>query len=734
MAYTNNLIPVLSSNTSYGIASASTEFSTTYAAWEAFDNVTANYWKTTTVGVAPCTLVYQWFNWTFAKAITQYTITSNAATDSPKTWKFQGSNDGTTWTDLDTQTDITVWGINEKKTYSFANTTVYMNYRLSISANNGATTTAITAFEIMATIATDIQVAGESLQVEFDGSQVAVAGISMQVEFAGSQVAVAGISMQVEMGIPGIQVAGVSMQVEIDIPIALEITAHTTIIEILEYKGTGIIDTIPDTETMILTAPHGLVVGDFFVNKTVRDMGVNGMYNTERGSRRVLLQPDTVEIGYNGDIADASPGDEILLFKFTDITSYLLQKTLSITKNASHNNSANCRLKLPVVAGSIPFQPHPGQLIRITLDDDIRFFGLIADLFISGVHVYHPFVYQDIQCIGLKGIPSRRTITVNYASTDYSGDIVATLNDTFLVQEGFTKALPAMTNIDQGAILGESWQNDIITVAEAFDELASKNGYQWFVDDEFSLHFYQDPVTVEDAPYNISSGGILKIRDLSLSHSIDNYVNKNFVVGGKDADGNQIKTVNVNLAQQNAIQLITGGTGVWGNVLRDSAISRVIHSTSEAGTAFFTVNLTAHGLVVGDYVWNDTLGMTFWVASVPTLNSFTVNETAFDQAPGDSIITYPSADDASLNILKKQGFMPKIVEYTIDHIFINPQMKQTIELPMFGIVLGTYNIDSVVIKDNGAGLYESRITAVLRDTDNFSTQQIGGYTDYFRGF
>ena len=53
----------------------------------------------------------------------------------PKTWTFQGSDDGAQWTELDSQSNVTNWtaAYNE---YHFANSTAYRHYRLRITANN----------------------------------------------------------------------------------------------------------------------------------------------------------------------------------------------------------------------------------------------------------------------------------------------------------------------------------------------------------------------------------------------------------------------------------------------------------------------------------------------------------------------------------------------------------------------------------------------------------------------
>lgn len=71
-----------------------------------------------------------------AAIVTKYTITSanDEPTRDPKNWILQGSNNGTTWTNLDTQTNQSFASRFLKKTYSFTNTTTYAYYRLSISA------------------------------------------------------------------------------------------------------------------------------------------------------------------------------------------------------------------------------------------------------------------------------------------------------------------------------------------------------------------------------------------------------------------------------------------------------------------------------------------------------------------------------------------------------------------------------------------------------------------------
>ena len=55
----------------------------------------------------------------------------------PKAWAFLGSNDGMTWTTLDTQTSETGWAANgESRYYQFANKTAYSYYKFNCTALN----------------------------------------------------------------------------------------------------------------------------------------------------------------------------------------------------------------------------------------------------------------------------------------------------------------------------------------------------------------------------------------------------------------------------------------------------------------------------------------------------------------------------------------------------------------------------------------------------------------------
>ncbi len=127
-----------------GTATSSSNLDASNAPLWAFDN------NTTTTGWANNNVLPAWLQYDFgigvAEQITKYTLYRNASQAggwsnnnySPKNWTFEGSDNGSTWTILDTETNqvITTWAT--KQEYSFVNPNYYRYYRINISAVNHA--------------------------------------------------------------------------------------------------------------------------------------------------------------------------------------------------------------------------------------------------------------------------------------------------------------------------------------------------------------------------------------------------------------------------------------------------------------------------------------------------------------------------------------------------------------------------------------------------------------------
>jgi hypothetical protein len=72
-----------------------------------------------------------------SKKISKYSLQAGEETKRmPKDWQFQGSNDGTTWKDLDVQKNQITWKTNEERTYVVASSAAYEFYRFYFTAGN----------------------------------------------------------------------------------------------------------------------------------------------------------------------------------------------------------------------------------------------------------------------------------------------------------------------------------------------------------------------------------------------------------------------------------------------------------------------------------------------------------------------------------------------------------------------------------------------------------------------
>ncbi|HEY0467833.1 MAG TPA: hypothetical protein VGC79_26715, partial [Polyangiaceae bacterium] len=82
--------------------------------------------------------------------ITAYDLTSgdDAPGRDPKSWTFEGSLDGFTWTVLDPRTNQTFSGRGVSNSYTFRNTTPYLDYRLNISENQGQPATQLAELRV----------------------------------------------------------------------------------------------------------------------------------------------------------------------------------------------------------------------------------------------------------------------------------------------------------------------------------------------------------------------------------------------------------------------------------------------------------------------------------------------------------------------------------------------------------------------------------------------------------
>jgi hypothetical protein len=136
-------VPIMTSNTApYGIAASSSNYSSSYPPWNAFDGDDESAaWSRWISGYD----MPEWISYQFdeAKTITRYYMlpeyTASLKDRSPKDWTLQGWN-GSSWVTVDTRTNIRIdieWS-SDGLYFDVQNPGSYQKYRLYVTATNGS--------------------------------------------------------------------------------------------------------------------------------------------------------------------------------------------------------------------------------------------------------------------------------------------------------------------------------------------------------------------------------------------------------------------------------------------------------------------------------------------------------------------------------------------------------------------------------------------------------------------
>lgn len=168
-----NEIPVMTSNTTpSGVASASSVYGANDA-WKSFNNTptatSINYCWETPDGIKTGWIQYQFPS---ERIITSYSVWASYSWTSkaPKSWTFEASNDGISWTVLHTVNDSFAWSSNERKFYYCGNDKPFLYYRLNITASSGGTALAINEFEMYSSAGNIRSLTGGSCHADASGN------------------------------------------------------------------------------------------------------------------------------------------------------------------------------------------------------------------------------------------------------------------------------------------------------------------------------------------------------------------------------------------------------------------------------------------------------------------------------------------------------------------------------------------------------------------------------------
>ena len=124
-------------NLAFGGTATDSAHSTGGEAVNTFDGNAASKWFNN--NVAPTGWIQYDFGANNAQVVKRYTVSSanDVPARDPKDWSFLGSQDGATWTTLDSKSGQTFANRYQQNVYPIGNTTAYRYYRLNITANSG---------------------------------------------------------------------------------------------------------------------------------------------------------------------------------------------------------------------------------------------------------------------------------------------------------------------------------------------------------------------------------------------------------------------------------------------------------------------------------------------------------------------------------------------------------------------------------------------------------------------
>ena len=219
-----------------------------YPASAAFDNSTSS--STTGSAENPCHFAYYdsfpsagiEINYDFGEAtyVNRYRVFGSSASSFnvvPKSWAFEGSNDGgTTWTTLDTRTNQSL-ALNTWAEYTFESSESYSIYRLHTTAVNGSGKFYLFELEYGAVPYNKIYVEASGLE-DSDISGIGISGVSMVVAEGSSGVLSGDLDLSGYSTISG----------------TIDLNGHELWLNGLD--GTG---TITDSSSFDLTNPSGTV-------------------------------------------------------------------------------------------------------------------------------------------------------------------------------------------------------------------------------------------------------------------------------------------------------------------------------------------------------------------------------------------------------------------------------------------------------------------------------------------
>ena len=166
----------------------------------------------------------------------------------------------------------------------------------------------------------------------------------------------------------------------------------------------------------------------------------------------------------------------------------------------------------------------PGQVVEIRdADYDLLFGGVIDNVEIERIKGPVNHIVHQLSCIDWTWIADKRLLFMAVAN-QYAGDIVNTIYDTILIDEGIT-----IGEIQQGALIAE-FRASYSSITEALDSLAESSDFIWIITENKKLYFVAPATYTASAPLEDAD-----ILEDTYNYTFGNtqYRNRQYVLAGQ---------------------------------------------------------------------------------------------------------------------------------------------------------------------------------------------------------
>ncbi len=204
----------------------------------------------------------------------------------------------------------------------------------------------------------------------------------------------------------------------------------------------------------------------------------------------------------------------------------MIEKSLNISEAVNERSIAVFSL----VDKTGLYRPTVGEVVEIYNNDELVFAGSIDDLPEMMIEGTTTLLYQNIPIVDFHQSADRKLVAESYENRT-AGFIVKDILNKFLAEEGITEG-----EIQDGVVVQKAVFN-YLTVSQCLDELSELTGFQWKINPDKTLDFF-NRATFIGTPVTEQS----KISNVRVKKSRQQYRNRQYLRAGQDISQVQTRT------------------------------------------------------------------------------------------------------------------------------------------------------------------------------------------------